>query len=858
MLSLIWRSLTVRRERTALLVLGVLIVSGAFGLLLGAIETAKVTVDEDLAQYWRTTYDILVRPPGSRSLIEEKYGLVQANHLSNLAGGIVIEDYEAIADIPGVEVAAPIAMLGFFELIFHTPLDVSCEPGFYRLQNSVEMSDGLQEYRTVGDEYFYCTEPGDSFTHLFDSPDYNWVALSVSGVRPSEESPWFEQAAYRLPVLLAAVDPVQENQLMALDRAMIEGEYLAEIEAPTAEITKVVVSSDGQVLPAGVGGDIPLILNARSYVSFTLQTEWQRINLPFSQEILDQVLGGGQPYLAELPTEWTSIWEFEGQEAYQAALAALGDAGSRITVNSLRALPTGVTYREISPPPGVDGLVLEAIPSGSGLSPGGLIVIAMPLVEPAVQMSFRESGVGTGMGGDIPFVLQGIYDIERLPRAEAVSEVPLETYFPPQVILRYDETGNPALPVALGPTFSDNGYITSPPLALTTLEAGAWLSFNREAPISAIRVRVAGVEQFTPEAQARIEAVAAAIIAQTGLDVDITVGSSPKRTLVHIPGDERVPAVGYVEEGWIQKGLSYTLTSETKRVNVLLFSVMLVVSALYILNTSLISTLARQREIALQKALGWRSGTVFVQVLSEGALVGMVAGTLGLVLALLLTTIFDLDMPLQRAVLILPLGVMLCLLGSLLPAIIAARIPPAQELRRGEVHVTGVRFGRLSLPGYALRQAVRRRARAGLAIMTIAISTGLMTLFLGVIWYAHGYLSGTLLGEYILQHIGGFHFIIAGVSFVVSGLATADVLLMSIVERRREMGVLKSIGWRNKQVLRLFLWEAVGLALVGGLLGGVAGLYLYWHIYRASTLVILGLLGPAVLLPVVVSLLAAI
>jgi cell division protein FtsX len=840
------------------LVLGVLIVSGAFGLLLGAVETAKVTVDEDLAQYWRTTYDILVRPPGSRSLIEEKYGLVQANHLSNLAGGIVIEDYEAIADIPGVEVAAPIAMLGFFELIFHTPLDVYCEPGFYRLQNSVEMSDGLREYRTVGDEYFYCTEPGDSFTHLFDSPDYNWVALSVSGVRQSDESPWFEQAAYRLPVLLAAVDPVQENQLMALDRAMIEGEYLAEIKAPTAEITNVVVSSDGQVLPAGVGGDIPLILNARSYVSFTLQTEWQRINLPFSQEILDQVLGGGQPYLAELPTEWTSIWEFEGQEAYQAALAALGDTGSRITVNSLRALPTGVTYREISPPPGVDGLVLEAIPSGSGLSPGGLIVIAMPLVEPAVQMSFRESSVGTGMGGDIPFVLQGVYDIERLPRAEAVSEVPLETYFPPQVILRYDETGNPALPVALGPTFSDNGYFTSPPLALTTLEAGTWLSFNREAPISAIRVRVAGVEQFTPEARARIEAVAAAIIAQTGLDVDITVGSSPKRTLVHIPGDERVPAVGYVEEGWIQKGLSYTLTSEIKRVNVLLFSVMLVVSALYILNTSLISTLARQREIALQKALGWRSGTVFVQVLSEGALVGMVAGTLGLVLALLLTTIFDLDMPLQRAVLILPLGVMLCLLGSLLPAIIAARIPPAQELRRGEVHVTGVRFGRLSLPGYALRQAVRRRARAGLAIMTIAISTGLMTLFLGVIWYAHGYLSGTLLGEYILQHIGGFHFIIAGVSFVVSGLATADVLLMSIVERRREMGVLKSIGWRNKQVLRLFLWEAVGLALVGGLLGGVAGVYLYWHIYRASPLVILGLLGPALLLPVVVSLLAAI
>ncbi|MBC8255578.1 MAG: hypothetical protein H8E35_16320, partial [Ardenticatenia bacterium] len=538
MFRLIWRTIIARRERTALLVLGVLIVSGAFGLLLATVETTKVTVNEDLAQYWRTSYDILVRPPGSRSPIEEKYGLVEANHLSHLEGGITLEQYEAIEAIPGVEVAAPIAMLGYFNLVFHAPLEVSCEPGFYRLENTVVTDDGLRQYRTVGQEYFYCIESGGAFTHLYKSPQYNLLALMFSDVRPPDKAPWFERAVYRLPVLLAAIDPEQESRLVALDRAIVDGEYLSDMEGLASVGTQVAVRTGGdvtstsQVLPSGTTADIPLILNARSYVSFTLQTEWQRIALPFSQEALDQVAGeGGRDHLSGLSAEPLGRWVFDGQEAYRAALVALRDSGSRVTVNSLSALPTGLAYQEVPPPPGASGPTLEAIPHGSSVS-GGLVAIAMPLVAFDREMLFREPGIGRGMGGDIPFVLQGVYDIERLPRPAAVSEVPLETYYPPHVVLRYDDADCLVDPVLLSPTFSDAGYITSPPLALTTLKAGAWLSFKREAPISAIRVRVADVDQFTSEAQTRIEAVAAEIIERTGLPVDITVGSSPRRVLV--------------------------------------------------------------------------------------------------------------------------------------------------------------------------------------------------------------------------------------------------------------------------------------------------------------------------------------
>ena len=55
------------------------------------------------------------------------------------------------------------------------------------------------------------------------------------------------------------------------------------------------------------------------------------------------------------------------------------------------------------------------------------------------------------------------------------------------------------------------------------------------APISAIRVKVADVNGFAPVDRARILAVASAIKKETGLQVDITAGSSPTIVDVDLP-----------------------------------------------------------------------------------------------------------------------------------------------------------------------------------------------------------------------------------------------------------------------------------------------------------------------------------
>lgn len=64
---------------------------------------------------------------------------------------------------------------------------------------------------------------------------------------------------------------------------------------------------------------------------------------------------------------------------------------------------------------------------------------------------------------------------------------------------------------------------------------------------------------------------------------------------------------------------------------------------------------------------------------------------------------------------------------------------------------------------------------------------------------------------------------IASISLLVAGVGIMNVMLVSVAERRSEIGLLKALGVTNRQILSAFLAEAVLLALAGGLTGLVAG-----------------------------------
>ncbi|MFD7550712.1 ABC transporter permease [Streptomyces sp. NPDC059816] len=834
MLRLMRHHLMHHWARSVALLAGILVAVSSFVVLTATTESSKLTVTGTIAKS-RVPYDLLVRPKGSAQELEKAEGLIRPNSLSDVYGGITTDQLATVREVPGVDVAAPLAMLGHtsepggvaidlaelipkgtrgtFDLgrtweydrglstikqrthtVFITPHPLEAKPG-----PKVEQTEasGAVTYHTSrffevlpsGERREVCKGTMRKAEHV---PGLSSSVTCLSWAKVTETGPDFEQSKpgprtrvlFNFPVsyLVAGVDPVAEAELFGLDEAVTKGKYLS--PAGPLHVTKPDQS---------VETTLPMLRSERAANALAVRVSLTRRGE--DRPLLRKRFEAGARQL-DHPIGKRSDMVLPGFLATQPITYDLSDDGT-LRPRSVKRPPLSQT---ILPLDGQDVWFRTLVPQQSQ----------------AVQLRSHPKIVGT-------------FDAERLPEFDAASRVPLGTYGAPALTGADDRSRKLLGGDALRPGASPASYVQQPPLMLVSLASTQWLADNGYmtrkqslAPVSAIRVRVAGVSGADEVSRERVRIAAQEIQARTGLHVDVVLGSSPVARTVVLPAGENGRPELRLTEWWSKKNVATQIIKASDAKSLVLLVLVLVVCTLFVANAAASAVRSRRGELGLLAAVGWQRRHLFTIVLGELLLLGTIAGISGTGVAWAAGIVLDIDVPPTRAALAIPVALAVALVSGAIPAWLAARVHPITALRPA---VTTGRRTRMfaGIVGMALAGATRARGRTLLGAAAVATAAAATVLLLAATYTFQGTLAGSLLGETISVQVRSTDIAAVITMVVLSTVAVGDVIYLGVQDRAAEFALLRAVGWDERVTTRLVLTEGTLIGLLGTLTGTLLG-----------------------------------
>lgn len=850
----------------AALGLGVLVAAVSFTVLTSAADTSELRVKRTVAKNFRTAYDILVRPEDSFTRLEEQRGLVSNNYLSGIFGGISFRQYRQIKAIPGIEVAAPIANVGYMMPVSFVPFPLNRllteDPvQMYRLRFTWLAQNATSRYQD-SDQYVYYTRRNpmvipsryagpvesvdgrnvpvcDGFWDSHPDPSGPFALASFSGLACfSEKSPdvkgfvrrisdlpsgWvgtYSQAYF--PILVAAIDPVQEERLVGLERTLVSGRMLRAEEG----------TSLGERGRNFFWRIVPVLASTRTYVDEVIGVDIERLDVPKPSALRRRLASKKDAYdfITSLSGAVVRSSRVGVDGIYEDLIELLTAPKFNIphdgywTTSSIRYRALGndrLAPQTVDNPPSV----FQSSAGGGWAPQENLDVHFRKLTQfPASHAIFNKRELAAPA-----MQVVGRFDPERLPGFSKLAAVPLETYYPP-LVEPADRASRRALDDRpLRPTQNLGDYITQPPLMLTTLKGlrvltdpQRFTNAEPEEPISVVRVRVANVTGPDPESRERIRRVAQAIHERTGLAIDITAGSSPHPLRVELPAGEfgRPPLV--VEEGWVAKGVAVAFLEAIDQKSLALFGLILLICVFFLANGVLAAVRTRRTEIGTLLCLGWSRSKIFAAILGEVILIGAVAGLLGTAMAASLVSVFSLDMSLARALLVMPVALGLAVISAVFPAWRASGTTPLDAVRPA---ISETRRGARTRHLVTMAVANLRRvpSRTALGAAGLFIGVGALTMLVAINHAFQGVLVGTVMGQFISLQVRGVDLLTIALTIALGGFAVADVLYLNVKERAAEFVTLRTVGWRERDMVKLVAAEAIAMGTIGSVAGALVG-----------------------------------
>lgn len=792
-------------------------------LVITSLFSVHEQVQSDVTYYSRGSYDLLVRPEGNNHPLEEELGLVPENYIGFGAGGISLEQWERIKSRADIEIAAPVASLGYFTGIGAL---VAMEPPQQSTRYTTQFytSDGVNKYEM--EEESICMLLESPHTMYFEEVFADRALLNECYKTSRIDLP----STYHL---LVGIDPEEEEKLTGISFEFIRTGW------------GNIVKADYNFTNAKM---IPILeFDHEGGVSLSLEATVD--HLPVGEEEMEAYQHRlGIEYEGAPETEFTqfslNLYEEPYKEITSELLAMPAtesvsfevDVGSYLDVffqKDLVISETGdVEYLEDIWADGSEGAELYegAINPhflGQYYAAGHLSYVKEEERLKVKQVSkeddiplyrnMKREGYNLGSIAEdeeivkqVTFITDPIGTIEMDEREEQLASSPLGIYqFAPVYHVEGDKK------TELKPIATPGSFVSAPAKGVTKIDSAAVI--KGDEPIDAIRVRVAGIDGYTKQAAEQIDDIAKEIEAM-GLQVTIVAGASAQKMLVDVEG------IGLVEESWTTLGAAGTIISEWNITTLLLAILFFIVMGTYLINRLLFWQVSQKDDILLLNQLGWRNQDItrfsrhelllltgFAYILAIGGLLGLnivqhfsVTAYLWQLVGALFTCL-----------------IVIVMLRNKTKSVIKGDNERKKKLGQFIRKRHSITWKNLTYFSPFIRSPFFQ-------LLVVSTLSSIVYLSLGKTVEETNI---TLLGEYINLQLSEWHIILTVAAYLLGIFTLVEGLFSMFHIREKEIKLYRMLGWKQKHMIRLYLREIAiwsGLAIgIGTIVSGV----IYFQIY---------------------------